>query len=237
MLSTHEKYRIVLVPLALVSVFAAGYIGNQASSAAAAPSRAFTAAGIIHSTDGGFQFPDGTIQVSAATNAAASQELIAAVRRLSVNQGLYDNRVPDLTHNRSSVEICFKAGALDFDENDAGIGTAGGDCEPGDVGWIIERDERPESVWTDAKAACLMVGMRLPEVFEYQLTCHNAVVLGIIDMQDDYEWVSNTAQIDTVDLTEVTSAVLGLDGCNQGGGGALARPDGFQNNFNFRCAL
>lgn len=237
--SSPANVRRVFIPIALVSVIAAGYLGNQTSSATAAPSQAFTADGIIHSTDGGFQFPDGTVQVTAATSAAASEEILATLRRLSVNRGLYDNRIPDLIHSRPTVEICFSAGVLDFDENDTGIGTTGGDCEPGDVGWLIEREERAENNWTQAKATCLMLGMRLPEVFEYQLTCDNAVVIGIIDMQDDFEWVSNTGEVDTeasVDLTEVSSTVLGPD-CNTGGGGAIARPDGFRQAFPFRCAL
>ncbi|ETX08737.1 MAG: hypothetical protein ETSY2_03630 [Candidatus Entotheonella gemina] len=53
-------------------------------------------------------------------------------------------------------------------------------CLPGDIGWIIEADERPMESWEMAKAECLKFGMRLPEPFEFLFSCTNAEGFGLL---------------------------------------------------------
>jgi len=56
-------------------------------------------------------------------------------------------------------------------------------------GFIIEREERPALNWSQAVEQCLLDGLRLPEVYEFLIACHN---LGLPGIQDNYEWVGNT---------------------------------------------
>ncbi len=138
-------------------------------------------------TAGGVRFPDGTLQLSAAAPSTA-------VRSLTAKAGLYSNTIADLSPTQAFTEICFKAGAMHFDIHVAGESTTGGNCLPGDTGWIIDRFERESGAaqdWTSARALCLMDGMRLPEPFEIQLTCDNADMFAVSDLLDDEEWATN----------------------------------------------
>ncbi|MCG8460420.1 MAG: hypothetical protein MI919_29415 [Holophagales bacterium] len=140
-------------------------------------------------TGGGVRFLDGTLQTSAAASSAALQSLTA-------NGGLYGNTIADFSPAEAFTEVCFKAGAMQFDIHAAGESTAGGNCVAGDTGWIIERFERDLGAaadWTTARANCLMAGMRLPEPFEIQLSCDNSATLAINDLVDDQEWATNEA--------------------------------------------
>ncbi len=222
---------------ALPAVLALACVLSTSSSAQAAePSVAFSADGIVQSNSGGFMFPDGTLQETAA-GAATTQDLLDAIRHQSVNQGIYDNRISDFTHDRAFVEICFKAGTMKVDEDDADTSTTGGNCDPGDVGWVIERTERTTATWTDAKATCLEMGMRLPEPFEYQLTCDNAAMIGIIDMTDNYEWASNSSIANYLNQNRSFAATLGGGSCNYGSTGAVAGIDGTRTSKAYRCGL
>ncbi|MFW6012435.1 MAG: hypothetical protein ACOC92_01855 [bacterium] len=219
--------------LLAASLFAGGTSRQQQTTAVA-----FSADGAVESTTGGFLFPDGSLQQSAASGGEGA---LAASRRLSVNDGLYDNRIPDFSHSRAYIEICFVGGAMEIDENDAGTSTAGGDCAPGDRGWVIERVERPSLHWSAAKAECLKHGMRLPELFEQQVTCREAELIGIVDMTDNWEWVSNTARplilFEPLTQGNIVPALGGGGDCEHESALWTSHEESTGNVQNFRCAL
>lgn len=190
--------------------------------------------GVVKSEAGGFQFPDGSVQESAATE---SGEVLDAVQPLSVTGALYDNRVPDFTHAAAFIEVCFKGGEQLVDENDAGSSTAGGNCLPGDVGFIMEREERPAAAWYRAKSNCLKRGMRLPETFEYKLVCWQASSIGIVDMENDWEWASNQSLVTPHGSGGGGSIVplLGGGSCRIGHIGWIARADDVHAAYAYRC--
>ena len=224
---------VLCLAVALAACFAPAVSTQQTASVA------LSADGVVQSKAGGFQFPDGTVQQ---TVASGGTEAAQAARRLSLNTGLYDNRIPTFTHHLAFVEVCFKDGTMLIDQNEASTSTAGGNCEPGDRGWIIEREERSSRFWSAAKANCLMVGMRLPELFEQQVTCLEAATTGIVDMTDDWEWMSNTVQPETL---SVGDSFIGMMAAALGGGGDCERSMGLWignqasggNQLPFRCAL
>lgn len=135
------------------------------------------------SSDTGFQFPDGTVQVTAGASGAGT----------TANAGLYSNTIPDMTPPNPYTEVCFKGGAIENDIHDGGESTAGGDCLPGDTGWLIERFERASMNWTTARVDCLLSGLRLPEPFEWQYSCDNESLFALDAMTGNEEWASNTA--------------------------------------------
>ena len=110
---------------------------------------------------------------------------------LTLNSGMYDNRIPEGSYPYAYTEICFKGGNILNDQHSGGQSTAGGNCLPGDVGFIIEQNDRSEfRVWTIAKENCLRDGMRLPEPFEYQVAAFNSSDFGITYGRK--EWISNS---------------------------------------------
>ena len=114
---------------------------------------------------------------------------------LSVNSGMYDNRIPaNFNPPNAYTIVCFKEGSTLNDQMGAGVSTNTAiNCQPGDVGFIIEANERSNLLWENAKAACLQDNMRLPEVFEFKYSCNNAGVFGLTAMTNNFEWVSNSA--------------------------------------------
>lgn len=117
--------------------------------------------------------------------------------------GLYSNRIVLTSPTVGYSEVCFKAGATKADVHQAAESTAGGNCVPGDTGWIVERAERSAKKWSEAVGTCLQLGFRLPEVFEFKFSCdnQNLLVLGLQDMNDDFEWASNK----TVPMTDASA--------------------------------
>ena len=105
----------------------------------------------------GVQFGDGSVQTTAATATPGATE------GASANQGLYDNRIPDFTPPNAYTEVCIKSGSLMADVHMISESPVGGNCEPGDLGWLVERDERLAATWARARLSCLLDGMRLPE--------------------------------------------------------------------------
>lgn len=180
------------------------------------------------STNSGVRFGDGTLQTTAAGGPGAS-----------ANAGLYDNRIPNFSPPLAYTEICFKAGAVEFDIHGVGEPTAGGSCLPGDIGWIIERFERAASrtfTWTQARALCLMDGMRLPEPFEWQLTCDDAPTFAVDAMDDNSEWASNAAMLDTNSTTGILgAAVMGNNACSWATRGAIGQGNANQASAVVRC--
>jgi hypothetical protein len=185
---------------------------------------------------GGYRFPDGSEQTTAAAD-------ITAVSALSPNVGLYANRIPDLSHSASFVEVCFRSGAILHDQHIGGGATDGGNCIPGDVGWVIETSERSARTWEIAKAHCLALGMRLPEPFEFKYCCKEAGPLGMNDMTGNWEWAGNTALLAThnaggcvVDRHGVAATIFGFAGCHQAGIGWIGVDNAQENTYYFRCA-
>ncbi|MEM8995609.1 MAG: hypothetical protein AAGF23_12560 [Acidobacteriota bacterium] len=144
-----------------------------------------TVQGLV-STDAGVRFPDSTIQTTASPGGAAT-----------ANQGLYSNRITAFAPPYAYTEVCFGDSGFRFDVHSIGESTDGGNCLPGDTGFVIERAERDDGAlvtWLAAKSACLAHGMRLLEPFEWQFACDNAAVLELERMTfNQWEWVSNSS--------------------------------------------
>lgn len=174
--------------------------------------------GPIESRAGGFTFPDGTTQMT------ATAPVIGDPIGQSANQGLYDNRIVEISPPLPYVEVCFKGGTFQFDiHGNGGDSTSGGSCVPGDVGWVIERDERVAAYWEDARATCLMNGMRLPEAFEYMFSCRREQQLALVNMTVNVEWAGNTALVATDNTgPSLVAAAIGAEGCDQGSWGNIA---------------
>ncbi|MDY7091416.1 MAG: hypothetical protein SX243_00440 [Acidobacteriota bacterium] len=150
-----------------------------------AVTQGLVADGILETTSGGVRFPDGTLQTTAAATGGSQ----------TANSGIYNNRIQDFTPAEPYTEICLKAGAIQADIHTISEPPTGGNCDVGDLGWVIERDERTATTWETAKATCLLLGMRLPETFEWRLSCLNATSFGISNMTGNWEWGSNTAAV------------------------------------------
>lgn len=189
------------------------------------------------STSGGIRFPDGTLQVTA-TNSALGQ---------SANAGLYSNTIADLSPPNPYTEICIKAGEISFDiHGGANEPTTGGNCLPGDIGWILERSERDSGTaasWTDARMECLKDGMRLPEPFEWRFACDDSNTYAVNELTDDWEWVSNSVKIVYKgtdvgpDTTFAGVQISGNGSCSHMAFGSLGRNTGVSENYRYRCAL
>ncbi len=196
---------------------------------------ALSVQGEVESTAGGFRFPDGSVQTTASGGALAEQ-----IGSLSPNLGLYSNRIPDISHGPSYVEVCFNGGPPWIDQHVSGGATAGGYCQPGDVGWIMETYERTAETWEMAKERCLEFGMRLPEPFEFKYCCKRAVSLGIPDLANGYEWAGNTATLLSIteggpsDRHGLAAPLFGA-GCNYAVIGWIAVINGEESSYSFRC--
>jgi len=145
------------------------------------------------------------------------QGLADQIGALSGNSGQYSNRIARVELAVAFIEVCFVDGDVQVDQHIAGERTNGGDCAPGDIGWIIEKNERNAKCWDAAKAECLKVGMRLPEPFEFKYSCDNATAFGLTAMSGNYEWASNSALpiADSVRGSGLGSTIIGNSGCGQ----------------------
>jgi hypothetical protein len=106
----------------------------------------------------------------------------------------------------------------------------------GSVGYCIEKNERSEKHWEDAKQACASLGKRLPEIFEWKFACQNASSLGLSNMTNNWEWSSNFA------LPKTNGSYTG-SGAQLAGNGNCARTNwywvgnniGYEYSYSFRC--
>ena len=132
--------------------------------------------------------------------------------------------------------ICFKQGQVFGDVHVISESTAGGNCLPGDLGWVIERNQRPASFWENARVACLLEGMRLPEPFEFQYSCRNAASYGLNAMTGDWEWSSNSAApIFISSLQGLGVTRIGLASCNSSGAAWVGNSNQISDSGTFRC--
>ncbi len=177
-------------------------------------------------TDAGIRFPDATVQVTAAPQSKAT-----------ANQGLYSNIIVAFSPPHAYSEICFKSGGFQFDVHTIGEPTEGGNCLPGDRGFIVERTEREEgavATWAQARSTCLVHEMRLLEPFEWQFACDNAGLLELDNMaEEQWEWASNTV---TPIVFEMTVPVFGNgQSCAALSRGRTATTNDLQDIFEVRC--
>lgn len=225
-----QRSRIALFPL--IFLFAITACG-RAAWAQTGPQVSFSGdlgVGGSITTGAGIEFPDGTVQTTAAGPATSG---------ITANAGLYDNRIIDFSPPLPYIEVCFVGGGIEFDIHvNGGESTAGGDCAPGDRGWVIEREARAANYWEEARAECLLSEMRLLEPFEFLLSCRRAQSLGLIGMTGGWEWVGNQAVLVTPGYHAVAAVLLGFDGCDRGELGGVARSDqvGVGAQVQFRCA-
>lgn len=183
-----------------------------------------SAAGEIEAGEG-FRFPDGSVQVTAGSSSSG----------VTANAGLYRNMIADFTPPNAYTEICIKAGVVTSDIHAAGEPTSGGNCLAGDTGWVIERFERSDGAtsWASARLECLKNGMRLPEVFEWQVSCADAALFALSDMTSDREWTSNATA--SVNGSNLLAASLGDGSCINGAGITVANSISTQSTARFRC--
>lgn len=158
-------------------------------------------------TGAGIEFPDGTVQTTAAGPGTSG---------ITANAGLYDNRIVDFSPPLPYIEVCFVGGGIEFDIHvNGGESTAGGDCAPGDRGWVIERDDRAPNYWEEARAECLLSEMRLIEPFEFLVSCRRAQSFGLIGMTGGWEWVGNQVHLLTPDgMHGLGAGIVGFAGCD-----------------------
>ncbi|MCB9687503.1 MAG: hypothetical protein H6738_04350 [Alphaproteobacteria bacterium] len=112
--------------------------------------------------------------------------------------GRYTNVIAQTTLAVDFLEVCF-VGGLELEDVHAGGGsTAGGNCVPGDVGFLVESTARAAEVWPSARGACIAEGMRLPEVWEALYLANNAARFGFTYTG----WAGNTlVQDPTIAIT------------------------------------
>lgn len=131
------------------------------------------------------------VATKAYVDAASGGASTAQVGSLSPNIGMYANQIPSMTPPAAYTEICFKSGATSFDAHSVSESTAGGNCVPGDIGYILEQNVRTTKTWELAKEICTQNNMRLPEVFELKLACKNQATWSLTSIGDGNEWSSN----------------------------------------------
>lgn len=85
----------------------------------------------------------------------------------------------------------YQSGSTSFDSHSVSESTAGGNCVPGDTGYILEQNVRTTKTWELAKEICTQNNMRLPEVFELKLACKNQTTWSLTSIGDGNEWSSN----------------------------------------------
>ncbi len=176
---------------------------------------------------GPLTFNDGSVQESAAGAA---------------ENGLYSNRIVLVTPADPYAEVCFKNGGVFGEAHDGGDSTAEGACVPGDIGWIIERNERnPVDQWSGARGTCMKLGFRLPETFELKFSCDNntLLALGLANVDEDLEWASNhpVPMTDAGATTRyaIAAPLFGGTNCKGGSWAFVASVDEQEFAAPFRC--
>jgi len=155
----------------------------------------------------------------------------------TANDGMYNNKIPNMTPPAAYTEVCFKSGATSYDAHSVSESTSGGNCVPGDVGFIIEKNERAANYWELAKQTCLQYNMRLTEPFEWKLSCKNAATWSLSSMTGNWEWASNfSLPVYGGSGTGVGSAIFGSSGCGYAAWDWVGYGTGYEASDAFRCA-
>ena len=155
----------------------------------------------------------------------------------------YNNRIIEMSHDIPFTEVCFKDKKTQVDIHDAGESTAGGNCLPGDLGYIIERVQRPRDSWDKAVQTCLQNnGMRLPLFFEWQLSCRYRTDWGLESFFESqgqsagWEWTSNSVMPMVLrGNSGVAILIAGYAGCNYASWEWAGYHSGANYDAYFRC--
>lgn len=167
---------------------------------------------------------------------APAQDLLNQSGSMTANSGMYSNRIVLMTPPAAYTEVCFKSGTTSYDAHSVSESTSGGNCVPGDIGYLIEKAERTANYWELAKQTCLQYGMRLPEPFEWKLACKNAATWSLSTMTDNWEWESNFAlPLYNGSSVGVGVAVAGNGGCQYATWGWVGYSTGIETSYVFRC--
>lgn len=153
------------------------------------------------------------------------------------NQGMYSNQIVLMTPPAAYTEVCFKGGSTQYDAHASSASTAGGNCVPGDTGYIVEKNERTAAAWEAAKQTCLQYGMRLSEPFEWSLACKNAGTWSLTSMTGNYEWASNIAISNAAEgsIYGVSTTEAGAAGCDDFYGAKVGATNNTEDTKVFRC--
>ena len=153
--------------------------------------------------------------------------------------GQYHNKIPHMAFPHPYTEICFTGEGVYADVHSAADeSSAGGFCVPGDRGFVIEKNQRGRTEWFRAKAKCLSDNMRLPEPFEWQISCRHQQQWSLEFSALEQEWGSGLAHPQVLLNREgVGVPVLGGEkGCDYFGILWAGRVSGFQSYSSYRCA-
>jgi hypothetical protein len=123
--------------------------------------------------------------------------------------GRYFNKISNVTLIQDFVEICFTGTGVASDVHVGGGSSLGGNCVPGVTGYILELIPRSTDTWASARGACLGENMRLPEPFELQFACEDAVAFGFGSNFDATGWASNDPTLFFVPQASVQTYVVG----------------------------
>lgn len=94
----------------------------------------------------------------------------------------YFNQIPSTSFipPYAYTEVCFKSGSVQHDIHTVSESTAGGNCLPGDIGFIAEKAQRSgRRSWAGSVAHCVANGMRLGTEFEFAYVAENYSTLSI----------------------------------------------------------
>ncbi len=178
----------------------------------------------------------------ALSNISSSINSMIPDNGLTAAGGMYNNRIISMNPPAAYTEVCFKSGATYYDARSAGAATGGGNCSVGDVGYVIEKNQRNGVMWEAARQTCLQNNMRLPEPFEWKLSCKNSATWGLSSMPSGYEWASNSffPMFDSPNGVYATvSIIFGGSGCgysNWAGATIGGNVAGWEDTRVFRCA-
>ncbi len=119
---------------------------------------------------------------------------VQEIRLAAAAIGGYRNVIPRRSFALDFTEVCLVHGGVAFDVHEADDHTEGGNCEPGDPGWVIAREAFAPLDWRSAAQACSDVGMRLPRVIEWQMSCRHAASAELSTIEGTWEWAQNAAR-------------------------------------------
>lgn len=117
------------------------------------------------------------------------------------------NKVPNVSIALPYIEVCFGGGAAQSDLHAAGGSTAGGNCLPGDPGFVITQSSLGQMTWPEATVECTSWGMRLPDLTELTAAACNASAIGLVSPAFRYGWTGGPATL-TFDSDSNTGHLL-----------------------------
>jgi len=190
--------------------------------------------------------------INSTINAQSNKGLVGSVNdigiasqsipSLTATSGIYSNRIPKASSVSNVAEVCFKDGETKYDSNDNND-LVSGECQPGDVGFVIEKNATEAKKWHQAKAHCTAKGLRLPELFEWMLACDKNTKLGMNSMiGKNWEWSSNVLNLQSQSKNGYVAAVIGHGSCETGSSGWVTssveepkKEKHSQGSYGFRC--